>query len=82
MGGTIGHFTIVATSPGLRLEVRLPVTLFWYKPLCVSNVNVDYSEFQQHNLQIDKSSEVCENTDITKPQKSEAVKQRNSVMKH
>ena len=37
----IDHFTVVAKLPGLRIEVRLSVTLLSYKPLCFSNVNVD-----------------------------------------
>ena len=32
-------FTVVAEFPGLWLEARLPVTLFWYKPLCFSFAN-------------------------------------------
>ena len=37
----IDHFTVVAKLPGLRMEARLPVTLFWYKPPCFCNVNTD-----------------------------------------
>ena len=37
----IDHFTVLAKSPGLRMEARLPVTLFWYKPPCFCNVNTD-----------------------------------------
>ena len=29
----------MAELPGVRMEVRLPATLFWYKPLCFSYVN-------------------------------------------
>ena len=37
----IDHFTVVAQLPGLRMKVRLPVTLFWYKPSCFCNANMD-----------------------------------------
>ena len=33
--------TVVCSVPGLWVEARLEVTLFWYKPLCLSHANVD-----------------------------------------
>ena len=41
-------FTVKAELPGLRMEARLTVTLFWYKPLSFCNVNAQCSEVCIH----------------------------------
>ena len=35
----IGHFTVVCLVTWPRMQVRLEVTMLWYRPLCFSHVN-------------------------------------------
>ena len=47
----IDHYTGVAKLPGLIMELRLPVTSSWYKPLCLSNVKCDFhNSGESHQL--------------------------------